>query len=419
MGKVISSFIEDANEYKYSTMKCAAINDLIMRIGRNNIHEKAISKLTNHQTQNTNFVKLFELEPSMFEAVDFRELHGVVNEQIDNKNKFMKGGKYALRNIFGEITDLYELVGVVDKLNGINVNYVIMKSLDENDKGFTLSEHDCQQIGIEYQEGLSPFPKTMNWDRVIEQVDFDKNDLSTTPRSIIDETIRYVAFVLHGFEDYSDGYILSPSGKLVKEESFLKSFRVINNEPIVYNKDSHLKEGNELKREIVKPTNFIFNHGNFISDRNEIYVVVELKQFKYNSNTNSGGFYGVNPIYVKGMNPNDMFSISWDEFGCLTVEEYEKLKAERKKAEEERIAKAEAERKRIELERVKRVATSRDNLRKMVNNAPNISLRTLDEIKSNTFADMDIYTTSAKQLLSVIEHAMSDIETEISNIILR
>ena len=146
---------------------------------------------------------------------------------------------------------------------------------------------------------------------------------------------------------------------------------------------------------------------------------MELKQFKYNSNTNSGGFYGVNPIYVKGMNPNDMFSISWDEFGCLTVEEYEKLKAERKKAEEERIAKAEAERKRIELERVKRVATSRDNLRKMVNNAPNISLRTLDEIKSNTFADMDIYTTSAKQLLSVIEHAMSDIETEISNIILR
>jgi hypothetical protein len=65
--------------------------------------------------------------------------------------------------------------------------------------------------------------------------------------------------------------------------------------------------------------------------------------------------YGVQQKYLEGINPNDLFIISWDEFGADTVEEYEAKKAEKERKEAEKIRKAEEAKKTLQLEKEEKV----------------------------------------------------------------
>jgi hypothetical protein len=177
--------------------------------------------------------------------------------------------------------------------------------------------------------------------------------------SNIDNTIRFVLLKLNGFKDYYDGYVLTPSGHLVKEEHFVKSVRVIAKEPIVYGNGYLVKENTRLKTELVFPKDTLFNHGNFISSVGTIYLLIRLAKMPNSEYNSFDGYFGVDPKFLDGMNPNDLFEISWDELGAYTIEEYEKMKAEEAKRKAELKRKAEEERKRKIAEEERKIKEQR------------------------------------------------------------
>lgn len=314
---------------------------------------------------------LFYMPTDLFEAVDFTDM-GVVEEPTDFIPKFVKGEKYSLAGVSCEGFEMpekvYELVGVHDEYDGININSLIVKQISgDQDKIFTLSKNDCACMGIEYENGLQLFPKHLNWRRVKEIVPFDKNNLGTTPVSDIDNTIRYVLLKLNGFKDYTDGYIVTPSGKLIKEAQFQKTLRIISDEPIVYEQPTadkqgvKLQENVRLKIELAYPKGLAFNHGNFISSEDTIYVLIKLVQ-PLRDPTLIDGQSGVERINLEGFNPNEHFKIAWDELGAYTIEEYEAEKARREKARQERIAREDAEKKKRIAEEEERIRQQRANV---------------------------------------------------------
>ena len=319
--------------------------------------------------------KLFTQPKELFEAVDFSEFD-IVEASEPNTPKFIEGENYALQGVacdgFEMETKIYKLIKVVDDFYGTNINSVIVKQIaGEQGIIFTLSKNDCEYHGIEYEKGLQLFPKTLNWVRVKDKIPFDKNNLATTPVSDVDNTVRFILLRLDGFKDYLDGYILTPSGHLIGEKHFMDTLRITTKEPIVYGNGYVINDKTNLDIQLVYPKNLVFNHANFISSEDTIFVMIKLKR-EYISLVNSefisiDGCFGVEPKYLDGLCPNEFFEISWDELGAYTVEEYEALKAERARIEADRIKKAEEERKRKILEEEKRIKEQRKRAENAVN----------------------------------------------------
>jgi len=340
----------------------------------------------------------FSLPKELFETVNFTDM-GVVKEDETCIPKFVKGEKYALSGMSCEGFEMpekvYELVAVHDKYDDININSVIVKQISgDRDKIFTLSKNDCAHIGIEYENGLQLFPNHLNWRRLKDTVPFNACDLSTTPLSDIDNTVRYVVIKLYGFKDYHDGYILSPSGKLVKEEQFTESLRITSNEPFIHgikedeNNKVVTKENTPLKISIVYPNGLVYNHGNFISCDDTIYVKVDLtttiKHFNHAPLTKDFK-YGVEKETLIGFNPNNHFNISWDEMGCYTVEEYEEEKARKEKERQERIAKEEANRQKRVAEEEKRIKEQRKKVAETIGDISKFNVKLPPIPKMNNF----------------------------------
>lgn len=335
------------------------------------INEKALSAAT---TTVQRAEKRYFQPKELFEIVDHSSL-GIINEPANLIPKFVNGGKYALKGIACDGFDMkekvYELIGTINNFNGVNIDSVIVKQVGgENGLIFTLSKNDCAHLGIKYQKGLQLFPQKLSWKRVRDFVPFDKHNLGTSPLSDIDDTIRYVVIKLNGFEDYFDGYVLTPSGKLITESQFEKSLMVQAVEPIVYgNGHSAIKAKTKLITEIVYPKDLVFNHDNFISSENSIFIKIDLRKKNWNTNKEKRENLklGVNPKYLDGIDPNDFFIISWDEMGGITIEEYEAEK-KRKAEEVERIAKRQEEALKRRAEEEKRKKKAKE---KRINDAMN------------------------------------------------
>ena len=316
--------------------------------------------------------KLFSQPKELFEVVDFTSM-GVIEEPIHLIPKFVEGEKYALKGIacdgFDMAEKIYELIGVVNDFDGVKIDSVIVKQIG-GDKGliFTLSKNDCAHLGIEYQKGLQLFPKNLSWRRIKDVVPFDKHNLATTPVSDIDNTIRYILIKLNGFEDYHDGYVLTPSGNLIKEKQFKKSVRVQTIEPIVYGNGYIVQDKTNLNVEIVYPKTMTFNHGNFISSENSVFLLIKLnKELDGLAETSVDGLFGVEPKYFDGVDPNEYFTISWDELGSFTVEEYEAEKKRRAEEAAERARKEEEERKKRIAEEERRIRENRKRTENAIN----------------------------------------------------
>ena len=319
--------------------------------------------------------KLFTQPKELFEAVDFSEFD-IVETSEPHTPKFIEGENYALQGVacdgFEMEAKVYKLIKVVDDFYGTNINSVIVKQIaGEQGIIFTLSKNDCEYHGIEYEKGLQLFPKTLNWVRVKKKIPFDKNNLATTPVSDVDNTVRFILLRLDGFKDYLDGYILTPSGHLIGEKHFMDTLRITTKEPIVYGNGYVINDKTNLDIQLVYPKNLVFNHANFISSEDTIFVMIKLKR-EHVSLANSDfitidGCFGVEPKYLDGLCPNEFFEISWDELGAYTVEEYEELKAERARREAARIKKVEEERKYKILEEEKRIKEQRKRAENAVN----------------------------------------------------
>lgn len=324
-------------------------------------------------TETEKIEKLFSQPKELFEAVDFSSF-GIMDELDPHTPKFIEGENYSLKGIacdgFEMETKVYKLIKVVDDFYGSPLNSVIVKQIaGEKGRIFTLSKNDCAYHGIDYEDGLQLFPKTLPWTRVKETIPFDAHNLGTTPLSDVDNTIRYIVFRLDGFKDYLDGYVLTPSGHLVTEKHFEQTLRVTTIEPIVYGNGYVINDKTNLDIEFIYPKHLLFNHANFISSEDTIFLMVKLKReyvSPVDSNTNMSidGYFGVESQYFDGINPNDFFTISWDELGAQTIEEYEVAKAERARKEAERAKKLEEERKRKIAEEEQRIKERRQRAEK-------------------------------------------------------
>ena len=386
------------------------------------IHENAIASLTNDTNyKKEKLEKLFILPSENFEAVDFTSM-GVINEDSTMLPKFIEGEKYSLQGTscdgFKMPNKIYELIGVVDEFCGVNVDYVIMKQIEgERSQIYSLSKNDCAYLGIEYQDGLQPFPKNMHWERIKEKVEFINDDLSTTPRSEVDNTIRYILLKLNGFKDYSDGYILSPSGKLIKEEKFEKSLRIINNEPIVYGNGYAVKDKTRLNTKIVYPQGLLYNHANFISQDDTIYVLITLKvgihanDRKYSSSIDYS--FGIEPRYLSNIKPQELFTIKWDELGCLTINEYEAIKEKERQKELEKIKKIEEEKKKkIEIEEKNKIAS----LKRAKINVPEFPSAPIFRYKTDNIDDsINLYATRMSNYFTSLNEALDILSNSIAN----
>jgi hypothetical protein len=256
---------------------------------------------------------------------------------------------------------------MVDEFAGTKVDSLIVKQIGGEDSGniYTISKNDCMFLGIEYQNGLQLFSKSLSWKHVRNIPEFNKNNLGTSPTSVIDNSIRYLVLKLDGFTDYSDGYVLSPSGKLIKENQFVQSIQVITKEPIVYGNGHIIQDKTPLRASVTHPRAKLFNHGNFISSENEVFVIIELVDRLNFSDANTfDGKFGVDPKYFEGINPNDYFEISWDEFGGVTIEEYDEIKRKREE-EAARIAKEKEEKEKKLLEEAEKAAAEKKRLEEL------------------------------------------------------
>lgn len=369
---------------------------------------------------------LFYMPKEMFEAVDFTDM-GIVNEPQDYVPLFVKGEKYSLAGVscegFEMPEKIYELVGVHDEYDGIALNSVIVKQVDGyQGKIFTLSKHDCECMGIEYESGLQLFPKHLQWKRVKDIVPFNKSDLGTTPVSDIDNTVRYVLLKLNGFKDYTDGYVVTPSGKLIKEDQFQKTLRITSDEPIVYEKPTASKNGVKLPEnknlsiEIAYPHGLTYPHGNFISSEDTVYVLIKLVQ-KLADPSLIDGQSGVERANLEGFNPNDHFKIAWDELGAYTIEEYEAEKARKEKARLERIAREEEERKRRVAEEEKRIKAQRAKVEEAVSKMKNykIEVPAFPKFTFDSVPSLDLYTKGLDLYFDSLDKSLTKLSNDLSS----
>ena len=369
-----------------------------------------------------NIENRFSLPSDLFEAVDFTKM-GLIEEPKDYMPTFVIGERYALKGTSCEGFEMpekvYELVAVHDEFDGVNINSLIVKQVEgTQDKIFTLSKNDCEHIGIEYENGLQLFPKHLNWKRVKDIVPFDPHNLATTPLSDVDNTIRYIVLKISGFKDYHDGFICTPSGKLIKEEQFIDTFKVISNEPIVYDNVISWKENTPLNAVIVKPHSLLFNHGNFISSENSIYLLIDLV-LKGDSVASIDGNMGAGKDFLEGFNPNEHFTISWDELGAYTIEEYEAEKARKEKARQEKIAQEEAEKKRrIEVEE-KRIREQRKKKEEIISKmkAVNIKMPNIPKMVDfnvENLSDITLYADGLDIYFKSIDTSLTKLSNELS-----
>ena len=358
--------------------------------------------------------KLCYLENNLFEAVDYTRMD-VVKEITSKTPLFIKGEKYSLKGVACDGFDMpekvYELVGVVDEFDGIKIDSVIVKQLSgDKDQIYTLSKIDCDYLNIEFENGLQLFPKTLNWERVKDQVPFEKNDLGTTPLSDVDHTIRYVLLKIDGFKDYSDGYIVTPNGKLIKEKHFLDSLKIMNNEPIVYGNNFVINDKSKLNYKIVSPKGTIFNHGNFISSDGFIYVLINLGQRIFSNDS-----FGVKREYLKGISPNEKFLICWDELGAYTIEEYELEKAKKEKIKQEKIAAEEAKRKKLIEQEEKKIKERREKVSNIINEIKKHEITLPQFPKMEKFNDNN-GISSSKLFIDAIDAYLDNVNLSLNNI---
>lgn len=445
-------FIKDGDGTRLGIKTSSLINNNHMDLGKkiSNIIISSINQMVDNDFNNTmkrennqssytrtnkKIEKPFYLPKEMFEAVDFSNMD-IIDEPKNHIPKFMKGEKYSLSGVSCEGFEMpekvYKLIGIHDSYDGIDINSVIVKQISgDKDKIFTLSKNDCACMGIEYEEGLQLFPKHLNWKRVKDIVPFDKSNLGTTPKSDIDNTIRYIVLKLNGFKDYVDGYILTPSGKIIKEAQFADSFKIVSNEPIVYEKPSgtldkgkhglRLNENVPLEAELVYPKGLTYNHGNFISSEDTIYILLKLAR-NINDVPTSDGLSGVKSENLDGFNPNDHFIISWDEMGAYTVEEYELEKAKKEQARKERIAREERERqKRIE-EEEKRLKLQRKRTEEAVERMRNykIEIPTFPKMPKfsmeNGLSSLNLYMDGLDLYFDSLDNSLSKLGKDLTNI---
>ena len=297
--------------------------------------------------------RLTKLDNNFISAVNLRTIEDLSTLGLfyDKNNLiFHNGERYSLKpkecDGFKMDEHVYEVYGTLDKFDDdeMNINSVIVKEITKsNGTLYTLSRNDCEWLGIEFSSGLQLLPKSLDWKYV--DVDFDENDLSTTQSLEGDGKIHYVLLKINGFKSYPNSNILTPSGKIIDENRLENSLVIRNNIPLISSNHKIGDSNSTLLRKIVKVGKNKYTNSNILTDNNELYVLVRISlRYRFNND------YGIDRDYLKNISPKDFFSVEWDEFGAMTLNEYNK-KIEFERIERERRIAIEEEKKRKKREK--------------------------------------------------------------------
>ena len=334
--------------------------------------------------------RLTKLDNNFISAVNLRTIEDLSTLGLfyDKNNLiFHNGERYSLKpkecDGFKMDEHVYEVYGTIDKFDDdeMNINSVIVKEITEsNGTLYTLSRNDCEWLGIEFSSGLQLLPKSLDWKYV--DVDFDENDLSTTQSLEGDGKIHYVLLKINGFKSYPNSNILTPSGKIIDENRLENSLVIRNNIPLISSNHKIGDSNSTLLRKIVKVGKNKYTNSNILTDDNELYVLVRISlRYRFNND------YGIDRDYLKNISPKDFFSVEWDEFGAMTLNEYNKKIEFERIERERRIA--------IEEEKIKKRREKEELLRKE-------AIKAKEEIMKKKKKQFNDYISSISSSISSI-----------------
>lgn len=334
--------------------------------------------------------RLTKLDNNFISAVNLRTIEDLSTLGLfyDKNNLiFHNGERYSLKpkecDGFKMDEHVYEVYGTLDKFDDdeMNINSVIVKEITKsNGTLYTLSRNDCEWLGIEFSSGLQLLPKSLDWKYV--DVDFDENDLSTTQSLEGDGKIHYVLLKINGFKSYPNSNILTPSGKIIDENRLENSLVIRNNIPLISSNHKIGDSNSTLLRKIVKVGKNKYTNSNILTDNNELYVLVRISlRYRFNND------YGIDRDYLKNISPKDFFSVEWDEFGAMTLNEYNKKIEFERIERERRIA--------IEEEKIKKRRETEELLRKE-------AIKAKEEIMKKKKKQFNDYISSISSSISSI-----------------
>lgn len=335
--------------------------------------------------------RLTKLDNNFISAVNLRTIEDLSTLGLfyDKNNLiFHNGERYSLKpkecDGFKMDEHVYEVYGTLDKFDDdeMNINSVIVKEITKsNGTLYTLSRNDCEWLGIEFSSGLQLLPKSLDWKYV--DVDFDENDLSTTQSLEGDGKIHYVLLKINGFKSYPNSNILTPSGKIIDENRLENSLVIRNNIPLISSNHKIGDSNSTLLRKIVKVGKNKYTNSNILTDDNELYVLVRISlRHRFFNND-----YGIDRDYLKNISPKDFFSVEWDEFGAMTLNEYNKKIEFERYERERRIA--------IEEEKIKKRRETEELLRKE-------AIKAKEEIMKKKKKQFNDYISSISSSISSI-----------------
>lgn len=334
--------------------------------------------------------RLTKLDNNFISAVNLRTIDDLSSLGLlyDKNNLiFHNGERYSLKpkecDGFKMDEHVYEVYGTIDNFDDaeMNINSVIVKEITKsNGTLYTLSRNDCEWLGIEFSSGLQLLPKSLDWKYV--DVDFDENDLSTTQSLEGDGKIHYVLLKINGFKSYPNSNILTPSGKIIDENRLENSLLIRNNIPLISSNCKIGDSNSTLLRKIVRVGKNKYTNSNILTDDNELYVLVRISlKYKYNK------ICGIDRDYLKNISPKDFFSVEWDEFGAMTLNEYNKKIEFERYERERRIA--------IEEEKIKKRRETEELLRKE-------AIKAKEEIMKKKKKQFNDYISSISSSISSI-----------------
>lgn len=239
-------------------------------------------------------------------------------EVKNNTPIFDVGSIYTLKGVecddFSMPSKEYELLGVVDTLEGIKLDSLIMKQISgPKSTIFSLTRSDCAKLGIDFQQGLELFPQNLNWikkvaetqeeaPKVSEEVEFDPLNMSTYPCCHIDKTIRKFLIKISGFKRHG-GMIVDPSGNVVVDNDF----RIITKHTIGGNDltSARIPQNIALSYNIVTRAVSHVEDNPIIDIFNNIYIEVDLTQNQSSFipswvERTEDGKLGVGEVFLRG-----------------------------------------------------------------------------------------------------------------------
>ena len=160
------------------------------------------------------------------------------------------------------------------------------------------------------------------------------------------------------------------------------SLVIRNNIPLISSNHKIGDSNSTLLRKIVKVGKNKYTNSNILTDNNELYVLVRISlRYRFNND------YGIDRDYLKNISPKDFFSVEWDEFGAMTLNEYNKKIEFERYERERRIA--------IEEEKIKKRRETEELLRKE-------AIKAKEEIMKKKKKQFNDYISSISSSISSI-----------------